>query len=146
MSRFAIVLAVGAGWFVAATALCYWLVPADAHGYYLVNHGRAEHHATRLAAISDVVLVGAVLIGAAVLVLAGTRRSSARGVLVASPLLLMAGLLPLVVTLAARYPGHGWLSWLVLAVIALGVLAPVLGPTAHRTWRAHRAPRDPHRR
>jgi hypothetical protein len=143
MSRSAIVFAVGAGWFVAATALCYWIVPADAHGYYLVNHGRAEHHATRLAAIGDVVLVGVVLIAAAALVLIRTRRSPTRAVLVAAPLLLVAGLVPVVVTLASRYPGHGWSSWLVLAVIALGVLAPVLGPTAHRTWRTHRSRRDP---
>jgi hypothetical protein len=139
MSRFAIVLAVGAGWFVAATALCTWLVPVDAQGYYLVNHGRAEHHATRLAAISDLVLLGVLLIGLAVVVLARRARSPDRAVLAAVPLLLMAGLLPLVVTLGSRYPGHRWLAWLVLATIALGVLAPVLGPAAHGAWRAHRS-------
>jgi hypothetical protein len=140
MSRFVVVLAVGAGWFVAAIALCAWAVPADISGYYLMNHGRAEHHATRLGAVGDLVLIGVLLIGSAVVVLATGRRSPARAVPGAAFLLLLAGLLPLVVTLSSRYPGQGWLSWVVLAVIALGVLAPLLGPAAHRLWRARRPP------
>jgi hypothetical protein len=138
VSRSAIVLAVGCGWFAVALAACVWLVPSDAYGYYLINHGRAEHHPTRLAAVSDLVLVGVLLVGVAIVVLARTRRAPTGAVLAAAPLLLMAGLLPLIVTLGSRYPGHGWLSWLVPAAIALGVLAPTLGPAAHRRWRADR--------
>jgi heme/copper-type cytochrome/quinol oxidase subunit 2 len=139
MNRFGVVLAVGVGWFVVAIALCAWLVPADAYGYYLVNHGRAEHHASRWGAVSDLALVGVVLIGVAVVILVGSRRAPTRAVLGAAPLLLLSGLLPLIVTLASRHPGQGWFSWLVLSAIALGVLAPVLGPAAHSTWRARRS-------
>jgi hypothetical protein len=139
MNRFAvIVLAIGAGWVVVALALCAWVVPSDPSGYYLVNHGRAEHHATRLAAVGDLVLVGVLLAGAAAVVLARLRRSPTGAVLGAAPLLLLAGLLPLTVTLMSRYPGQAWLSWLVLAAVAVGVLAP-LGPLAHRLLRAQRS-------
>jgi hypothetical protein len=145
-SRSAIVLAVGVGWFVVATVACAWLVPADADGFYLIDHGRAEHYASRVAAVGDLALVGVLLVGVAVVILVRSRRAPDRAVLGAAPLLLVAGLLPLVVTLASRHPGGAWSSWLVLSTVAVGVLAPVLGPTAHSAWRAHRSPRPPRRR
>lgn len=141
MNRCVIVAAIGAAWVVVALAVCLWAVPSDPSGFYLVDHGRAEHHAGRLAAVGDLVLLAALLAGAALVVLARLRRSPVRAVLGAAPLLLMAGLLPLVVTLTSRYPGNAWLSGLLLGTIALGVLAPVVGPAAHRLRRTHRSRR-----
>jgi peptidoglycan/LPS O-acetylase OafA/YrhL len=106
-----------------------------------VNHGRAEHHAGRLAAVGDLVLVAALLAGAALLVLARMRRSPVRAALGSAPLLLMAGLLPLIVTLTSRYPGNAWLSGLALGAIVVGVLVPAVGPAAHRLWRTRRSRR-----
>ena len=138
VNRCVIAAVLGAAWVVVALAVCAWLVPSDPSGFYLVNHGRAEHHASRLAAVGELVLLAVLLAGAAFVVLARMRRSPVRAVLGAAPLLLIAGLLPLIVTLSSRYPGNAWLSGLLLVAIAVGVLGPVVGPAAHRLWLTRR--------
>jgi|tagenome__1003787_1003787.scaffolds.fasta_scaffold19881523_2 hypothetical protein len=140
MRRSGIVLAIGAAWTAAAIAVSAWSVPSDAAGYYLMDHGRPEHHATRFGAVGAFVVIGVLLVGVAAMILWGIRRAPGTAILCAAPPLLLAGLIPLSVTLMSRDPRGVWLPWLTLAGVALSVLA-VLGAVAHTIRRAYRAQR-----
>lgn len=122
-------LAAGLAWCAGTTVGSALLVPSDpAGGYYLIDHGRAEHFDTRWGAVGSVAVITALLVVLAGGLLAVRALPAGNGpktglLLAASLLLLLGGLIQVSVPLVAAQPGSGWTAWVVLAGAAVFVIA-----------------------